>query len=274
VIVRIADAPALARWPGHEGTVGLLITLAIAVQVAQIATAAIAWRRVFGSRGDVQVPRRGALVTLLRRALPFAATGLVANAQTRIAPLMLGYWSTASELGLFSAAARFGSVARMAPQALFAGALPVLSHEHDRDPAAARRAFHTFDRMLIAGSTLAAIACALGAAPVLRLVYGPSFTGAAPALLWITIGLIPLLSNSGRKVFLFASGREAEVVRWSAVALAIQLVLGAILIPVFGSVGAAIGIAAGEAIVWWPLRRTKPSADAAAAEAPRLASAI
>jgi O-antigen/teichoic acid export membrane protein len=109
---------------------------------------------------------------------------------------------------------------------------------------------------------------------VLRLVYGPSFTGAAPALLWITIGLIPLLSNSGRKVFLFASGGEAEVVRWSTVALVIQVVLGAFAIPMFGSVGAAASIAAGEAMIWWPLRRTKPSADAAAIEAPRLASAI
>jgi O-antigen/teichoic acid export membrane protein len=273
-IVRIADAPGLGRWPGRERAVVLLMTVAIAVQVAQIATAAIAWRRVFGWRGAVRVPRRDALVTLLRRALPFAATGIVANVQTRIGPLMLGYWSTTSELGLFAAASRFGSVARMAPQAVFAGALPVLSHEHGRDRAAAERVFQTFDRLLIGGSTLAAIACAWAAAPVLRLVYGPSFAAAAPALLWISIGLIPLLSNAGRKVFLFASGGEAEVVRWSAAALVVQLVLGAVAIPLFGSVGAAVSIAAGEAMIWWPLRRTTPSGDAAAVEARRVAAAI
>jgi O-antigen/teichoic acid export membrane protein len=272
-IVRIADARGVAPPAGHERGVVFLMTLAIAVQAAQIATAAIAWRRVFGSRGDVRAPRADALFTLLRRALPFAATGIVANAQTRIGPLMLGYWSTTSELGLFAAASRFGSVARMAPQAVFAGALPVLSHEHGRDRTAAQRLFLTLDRMLIGGSTLAAIACAFVAAPALRIVYGPSFTLAAPALLWITVGLIPLLSNSGRKVLLFASGGEAEVVRWSAAALIIQLVLGAITIPVFGSVGAAISIAAGEAIIWWPLRRAMPRADAAPLDARLVSSA-
>jgi O-antigen/teichoic acid export membrane protein len=263
-IVRLA---ARAGAPAPQRAVVLLMTLAVAVQVAQIATAVVAWRVVFGSRGDVRLPGRDAVVALLRRALPFAATGIVANVQTRIGPLMLGYWSTASELGLFAAASRFGSVARMAPQAVFAGALPVLSHEHGRDRAAAQRVFHLFDRILIGGSALAAIACAFAAAPVLRIVYGPSFTGAAPALLWIAIGLIPLLSNSGRKVFLFASGGEAEVVRWSAVALVVQLACGAMSIPVFGSVGAAVSIAAGEAIIWWPLRRTTRLADAAVVQA-------
>src|SRR3954453_419786 len=171
-IVRLPDVRSLAPAPGHERGVVLLMTLAVAVQVAQIATAAIAWRRVFGSRGDVRVPRRDALVALLRRALPFAASGIVANAQTRIRPLMLGYWSTASELGLFAAASRFGSVARMAPQALFAGALPVLSHEHGRDRAAAQSLFVPLDRILIGGSPLAAIACAFVGGPGLRTLPG------------------------------------------------------------------------------------------------------
>ena len=35
----------------------------------------------------------------LRRALPFAASGIVANVQTRVGPLMLGYLSTPTELG-------------------------------------------------------------------------------------------------------------------------------------------------------------------------------
>ncbi|MCU1381889.1 MAG: hypothetical protein JWL71_586 [Acidobacteria bacterium] len=238
----------------RDGRIVSLITLAILVQLAQIATAAVAWRRVFGERGAVRLPAPDAIVVLLRRALPFALSGLVANVQTRIGPLMLGYFSTQAELGLFAAASRFGTVARLAPQAVFAGALPVLTHEHGRDRAAADRVFRTFDRMLLAGATAAAVGCALFAGPVLRLVYGPSFTRAAPALFWVSVGLIPLLSNSGRKVFLYASGGETRVLQWSAVALVVQLALGAVLIPAFGSVGAAVSVAIGEAAVWWPLR--------------------
>jgi O-antigen/teichoic acid export membrane protein len=232
----------------------LLMVLALGVQLAQIATAIACWRAVFGGRGRAQVPSLGALLALLRRALPFAASGIVANVQTRVGPLLLGYLSTPTEVGWFAAASRFGSVARLAPQAVFAGALPVLSHEHGRDRTAAERVFHTFDRVLLAGAAALAVGCAVFAAPVLRIVYGPPFAAAAPALLWIAVGLIPLLSNSGRKVFLYASGGEALVVRWSAVALFVQIALGVMLIPAFGGAGAAISIGIGEAVIWWPLR--------------------
>jgi O-antigen/teichoic acid export membrane protein len=251
-------------WAGRAGTTGselvLLMALAVGIQLAQIATAIACWRVVFGERGRVRLPSREALATLLRRALPFAASGLVANVQTRVGPLMLGYLSTQSELGLFAAASRFGGVARLAPQALFAGALPVLVHEHGRDRASAERMSRLFDRLLLGISAMVAIGCTLFAAPLLRLVYGAAFTPAAPSLGWVSVGLIPLLSNSGRKVFLYASGGEAFVVRLSAVALLVQLCAGAVLIPMLGSTGAAISVGAGEAIIWWPLRRvgTRP----------------
>ena len=243
---------------GEPAGIRSLLMLAASVQLAQIATAVVCWRAVFGDRGRVRLPSPYALVALLRRALPFAAAGIVANVQTRLGPLMLGYLSTPSELGLFAAASRFGSVARLAPQAVFAGALPVLSHEHERDRASAERVSHAFDRILLGLSAAMALASAPLAVPVLRLVYGPAFTRAAPALLWISVGLIPLLSNSGRKVFLYASGGEALAVRWSAVALIVQATLGAILIPTLGGVAAAVSVAAGEAVIWWPLRRAAP----------------
>ena len=243
---------------GADAKIVMLLTLAVVVQLAQIVTAIVCWRRVFGDRGRLRLPSPGALAALVRRALPFAASGIVANVQTRVGPLMLGYLSTQSELGLFGAASRFGSVARLAPQAVFAGALPVLSHEHGRDRASAERLFHAFDRILLGVSAAIAVGCALLAGPVLQLVYGPSFVRAAPALLWVSVGLIPLLSNSGRKVFLYASGGEALVVRWSAVGLIVQACLGAMLIPALGSTGAAVGVAAGEAVIWWPLRRVTP----------------
>jgi len=258
--------------PGGAGAFGgevvALLMLAVIVQLAQIATAIVCWRLVFGDRRRGRLLSPAALVALVRRALPFAASGIVANVQTRIGPLMLGLLSTQAELGLFAAASRFGSVARLAPQAVFAGALPVLSHEHHRDRASAARVFHTFDRGLLIVSAAIALGGAVFAAPVVRLVYGSSFVGAAPALLWVFAGLVPLLSNSGRKVFLYASGAETLVVRWSAVALVVQVGLGAVLLPTFGSVGAAVSVAAGEAVIWWPLRRATPRSAPINAEQP------
>jgi O-antigen/teichoic acid export membrane protein len=247
-----------AGWAGRSARADIvsLMVLALAVQLAQIVTAVVCWRLVFAERQQRQFPQIPTLWALLRRALPFAASGIVANLQTRVGPLMLGYLSTSPELGLYAAASRFGSVARLAPQAMFAGALPVLTQEHQRDRASAERVFRTFDMMLLGATVAVAAGSALFAAPVLRLVYGPSFAAAAPALFAVSVGLIPMLSNSGRKVFLYASGGETRVVRWSAVSLIVQVCVGAALIPVSGGVGAAASLAVGEAIIWWPLRRS------------------
>jgi O-antigen/teichoic acid export membrane protein len=152
---------------------------------------------------------------------------------------------------------------------MFAGALPVLTHEHQRDAARAERVFRHLDLLLLGATAAVAAGCAMLAAPVLRLVYGAPFAAAAPALFVVGIGLIPLLSNSGRKVFLYASGGERRVVRWSTVSVIAQVSLGAVLIPTLGSVGAAASLAAGEAMIWWPLRRTaKSDADVAQALTP------
>ena len=241
-----------AGWSG--GPIVALMTLATCVQLAQIATAIVLWRTVFGRRRQTNVGDE-TLAALVRRALPFAASGIVANLQSRVAPLMLGGLSTSSEVGLFAAASRFGRLAKLAPQAVFGGALPVLSHEFGRDRSEARRLFSTLDRVILLFSASMAAACVLVAPLVLRIVYGSSFIAAAPALMWVGVGLLPALGNSGRKIALYAAGGEALVVRWSAVALIVQVASAAMLIPVMGSTGAAVSIAVGEASVWLPLRR-------------------
>jgi O-antigen/teichoic acid export membrane protein len=239
---------------GADGTLVALIALATVVQLAQIATALVLWRRVFADH-VARPARREPSGALLRRALPFAGAGIVANLDLRVAPLMLGALSTSSAVGLYAAASRFGRFAALAPQAVFGGALPVLSGEFERDRGLTNRAFSALDRALLAFGALAAAGFVALAPLVLRVAYGPSFAAAAPALAWIGVGLIPSLSNSGRKIALYAAGGEAAVVRWSAVALIVQVAAAALLIPVLGSTGAAIAIAVAESAIWLPLRR-------------------
>jgi O-antigen/teichoic acid export membrane protein len=237
--------------------VAALVALAAALQAAQIATALACWRTVFGARSPSPFARPLAAVPLLRRALPFAASGIVANLQGRIGPLMLGALATPADIGWFGAAARVGRGVKLAPQAIFAGALPVLAQEHGRDARSASATYRALHRGLAALSAAAAIACAAAAPFVMPLVFGRPFAAAAPTLVWMAVGLAPSVINSARKVYLYAAGAEAIAVRWSAVSLALQVIAGALLIPASGSAGAAIAIAIGEAAIWWPLRRAE-----------------
>jgi O-antigen/teichoic acid export membrane protein len=95
----------------------------------------------------------------------------------------------------------------------------------------------------------------LFAGPAVSLTYGREFAAAIVPLVWIGIGLVPTLVNSGRKVYLYASGLEGAAVKWSAVALALQAAGCALLIPSLGAAGAAAALALGEAVVWWPLHK-------------------
>jgi len=241
----------LHRSPSN-GILWMLI-VATGVQLAEAGSALVLWPFAFA--GDpIRIAPWPELRALVRRALPFAVTGIVANLQTRVAPLMLGYLSTQSELGSFAAASRFATTARLAPSAVSAGALPVLSKEYSDDPAAGRAAYASFHRAMVALAAVAAVPCLVFAPLLLRAIYGPPFVRAAPALIWIGIGLLPALTNSAKKIVLYASGGERAVVRWSGVALVIQVVTAFALIPRFGSVGAAASLAIGEAAIWWPLR--------------------
>jgi O-antigen/teichoic acid export membrane protein len=237
-----------------DGNVVSLIMLATGVQMAQIATALVLWRPVFGDRTSPPMSREP-LKSLIRRALPFAAAGIVANLDLRAAPLLLGALSTSSAVGLFAAASKFGRFAGLAPQAVFGGALPVLSGEFERDRHSTSGVFHKLDVALLGFGALIAAAYVALAPWLLRLAFGASFVAAAPALMWIGIALIPALSNSGRKIALYAAGVESSVVRWSAIGLAVQVVSAAILIPMLGATGAAIAVCLGEGAVWLPLRR-------------------
>ena len=251
--VQLAASWVLAR---AGAGVSPLVLLATIVQLAQIGSGLVLYAMAFGARDPIRRPPWSETAALIRRAIPFAASGLVANLQARVGPLMLGYLATPAEVGIFAAASRCGTVARLAPGAMFAGALPVLSGEYGRDRRQAHRTYGSFNRALVAVTLAVAIPYVAVAGPLLRLVYGDAFSKGAPALMWMGIALLPAVTNSGRKIFLYAAGAETIVVRWSAAALAIQIAASALLMPLAGATGAAVSLAIGEAAIWWPLRRT------------------
>jgi len=250
-----AAAQCAGAWwiVGQGGGVVSLLLLSAGAQVAQILALLLLWPIFVGSGERIAWPSWPAVLALVRRAVPFALAGLVANGQARLAPLMLGSLSSAAAVGSFGVAWRIGSLVRLLPQAALGGALPVFSQEmRGGRPDVVRARFDTLLRWFAVPT---ALALALFATPIIRLTYGGQFVAAASTLGLVGIGLLPSLMNSGRKVFLLAAGRERVVVRWTAVALAIQAIGCATLVRRFGAEGAALAMAIGEAAVWLPLRR-------------------
>ena len=232
-------------------TIPGLLGLAAGLQLEQLAAAFALWQ-IIAPADHLARPSVRSAWTMLLRAFPFALTGLVANAQARIAPLMLGYLSSAGETASFGVAWRIGVGARRLPQAALSAGMPVFARElQEGRPESVR---WKFDSMLRAFAFAAAVGLVVLATPIVRMTYGPTFTAASPALAWIGVGLVPWLINTNRKMHLYASGRERAALRWSAASLAIQSVGCVVLIPRLGAMGAAVALLIGEAFAWLPLR--------------------
>jgi O-antigen/teichoic acid export membrane protein len=244
----------LSWWVIYRGGgVVHLLWLATAMQAAQLTAAAVLLSATSAHDDRMEVPSARAVAGTVKRSIPFALAGLIANAQQRLAPLLLGYLSGPSEVALFGAASRLGNIARAVPSAAFAGALPVLTERARRGRMeAVRRRFH---RALQGFVIAAALGLGLAAPTLIRWTYGRAFSGAAPALVLVAVGIAPALLNASRRVYLYAGQRERVAVLWSGIALFIQAGLCAALIPVWGAVGAAAALMLGECAVWWPLSR-------------------
>jgi O-antigen/teichoic acid export membrane protein len=238
---------------GARGGFVALLWLATAIQSVQFVAASILWTLSRDRHDALTMPKRARAVALVRRSMPFALSGLIANAHVRLAPLALGVFGGVEQVALFGAAQRFANLVKLLPQSAFAGALPVLSR--DVHAGAAERVRISFERTIAAFAIASAAGLALLAPLVVRLAYGRPFQAAAPVLAWLAVGLIPMLTNNARQLSLYAAGRERTATVWSAAALVGQAAGCALLIPGFGAAGAAVAVGLGEALVWWPLRR-------------------
>ena len=257
------------------GTIADLLRLAAGVQMAQLVAALALWRLV-APHSRLERPSVASAWAHLRRALPFALTGFVASAHARMAPLLLGYLSSAVEVAAFGVASRLESIARRVPHAAFGAALPVFAHESTHGRSESLRA--RFDGALRWFAIAAALVIVVAATPIVRLTYGDRFAEAAWPLMWAGVGLVPSLVNNGRKVHLYAAGAERVALRWSVVALAVHAAAGVALIPHFGAAGAMWSLGIAEAAVWLPLRAVDkavtPEACGPAPGAPEASSAL
>ena len=234
----------------QSGGVVALLGVATLVELAQCGAALTLWR--LASPSDrLRWPTPQAARSILARAWPFAASGWVANAQTRIAPLMVGWLAGTGEVASFGVAVRLETAARRAPYAAFGAALPVFAGEATAGRSQQVRS--RFERGLRWFAAVAAATLVAFARPIVRVTYGAAFAAAAWPLAIAGAGLVPALVNSSREVFLYATGREREALQWGTTALAVQAVACILLIPRFGASGAMAALAAGELAVWLPL---------------------
>jgi O-antigen/teichoic acid export membrane protein len=231
------------------GNVLAALVVNTATSAAQLLAAWSIWQRWFRQPNTppIQVISQLQIRNILLQAWPFAAAGILAAIQSRLAPILLEKLTDTASVGSYAAASRFVEAGRTVPNALFGALFPMLATLVTQ-PTQMKQTFRKVMLGLGAFSGLLAIGFTLIAPLILRLTYGADFSVASATLQIAMWGLVPSLLRSGITLYWYAHGHEHAVNRAIVLMLIVQAVTSLALIPSQGAFGAALGVLVSETV--------------------------
>lgn len=187
-------------------------------------------------------PSRELFCDNLRYSLKAYAAAIFVHLVLRSDLLILQYLRGSAETGLYAVAVALADLVYLLPTVagtILFPRLTALASDRERW-LLARRVAGVIGAVMVAG----ALAVAVLAQPMLRLLYGAAFVPAVPALLWLLPGIVFLSVNTILMNYFASTGMPPITVYSPAAAAALNVVLNVWLIPDFGLVGAALSSAA------------------------------
>lgn len=196
-------------------------------------------------------PEGSDLRTILRQAAPLGVNGYLAILSTRVELFLLQAFQGEHFVGLFGGALRIVESLLTLPSAIAAGALPSVSRDVIRGSRGAAQ--RTFGLVVWIGVP-SAVGLSL-CAPGVLLVLGPGFVEGATALRILSLALLLCFANAALFHVLIASGETAVIPRLTALRVGVAVVIGVLLVPTLGVVGAALSFTAAELVLFGSLVR-------------------
>lgn len=136
---------------------------------------------------------------------------------------------------------------------------PVSGDLRQGRPDLAHRRLRRYRYAALASTLPVALPLLIWPEPVLNLVFGPAFVGAAPLLQWLVgANMLAILTGPSGAIITMA-GRSRETVIFLVIGAALMLALAFVLVPPLGITGLAMAYAAGHGLRtvqgWWLARR-------------------
>jgi O-antigen/teichoic acid export membrane protein len=175
----------------------------------------------------------------LRQSSPIGLSELAWAALWYSATVLLGLWVVGEQLGWFGAAHRVVMALHTFVWLYFYNLLPTITRATQQPPARLEKLLSQSLALTAWCGIFAALAPALVAEDLLQAAFGARYDGAAGPLV-VLLWVVPVALVSGHyRYFLIADNRQGLECASTAIAAAIAVGLGALLIPGYGAVGAA-----------------------------------
>ncbi|HEY1478730.1 MAG TPA: polysaccharide biosynthesis C-terminal domain-containing protein, partial [Gaiellales bacterium] len=199
---------------------------------------------------------------LLKDALPVAISLTLGVIYLRVLVLLCGFLTTTTQTGYFGTSFRAFEVLWSLPTLMLSAALPLLSVAGRDDRARLAGALQTMTEAALIFGLFIALAVSIGARPLLDVLGGSQYGGAASALRIQIFAIVLVFIGQAWQLGLVAMRQQRSLAWANGAALVVVLIAGVILIPPFGAVGAAIGAVIAEAAlcacVLYSLNRFEP----------------
>lgn len=244
----IIGVSVLLFWQGGELTLPVVGAVLIgSMALVSIGVALILSRQLSKIAPPGRKARRGEQRLWLMASLPLLLLAGVDDIMGHADVLLLSLMATPAEVGIYFAAARCLALSGFVAYAmtLVAGRRFALDLA-GRSRTELQRNILASTRMTL-WATIASVALAVVAGPFLLAAFGPEFVGGMVVMWVLGAGMIARAMAGQAGEVLIVMGRQKEGVLIALVGLTVTLGIGALLIPVLGIMGAAIGGAAGMA---------------------------
>ncbi len=220
----------------HAGMIALAVAM-VATNVVGSIVQALAAMRMFGRRWPR--PSRKRLRPLVKLGMPLGVAGALVISYARIDQVIVFAVAGSREAGLYGSVYNILEQSHFVPISILTTLSPVLSAAWPEDRARLLRTARLTAELLAIASFGALAFAIVASGPVVRLIFGDQFSAAAPALPVLGGAFLLICFGYLNGNLMVVLGLQRRLLRISLIALIVNLLGNAILVPLVGFMGAA-----------------------------------
>lgn len=205
--------------------------------------------------GIIKNFERGLVRPIVTSALPIAMSGLMGVFLFSIDMVMLGWWRTPYEIGLYSAAQKTVGILSLVSGLIGTATFPILSRFIHTEVDKARIVFESSTKAIFLTSIPFVVGGVVLSKALIHFIFGSAYLNAAPVfsiLILSILGMHPLVVFVN---LVFAFDKQAKLIKYVVVSSLCNALFSFLLIPQFGIIGAAISIVITSLVYLWLLWR-------------------
>jgi len=233
----VMSASLYLLWSGY-GAMALMVTLVIAKVTSASIALTLLYRRLLPVRPSFNL---GFLMLTARTIFTFGIGNVLGMLTMRINVIMVSVWVDIVAVGHFAAATKIMEIALMIPNLFPQLLMSRIAHSFntlgDRDP----NRFGPWYQILFALVVPTCVGVWVFAGPILEILFGPGFGDALWILRILMMYVVIEAADTVMSAILKAAHRQREDVSRLAFNPLVNIVLNLVLLPILGTIGAAIG---------------------------------